>query len=275
MTGVSRPALPDRRRLVAGLGVGLGVAAALRPELAEAAAPERDWLAYAGRLRRGLADPSVRFDPAVEDGLLGATNAFRAQAGTPALHREPELQTVARAAAADLLLRGFFDHRSPEGFAPSSRAALLARSLIGSVAENIAAGHGPPEPTGDNLARFWFDSPGHRANMLQPSHDAVGHGVARRADSFTAVAVFMQVAARLPAPLPLSLQAAALRPALQAASPPVRDFALEPADPGAAHAHGLEPVWGEPPAGFHRLRPLTPDGRGDWLITFGPVVSLR
>ena len=270
---MSRPAFSDRRRFVTGLGAGLGVGAAAGPARAET--PERDWLAYAARLRRGMADPTLRFDPAVEGGLLGATNASRAQAGAPALRREPELETVARAAAADLLLRGFFDHRSPEGFAPSSRAALLARSLIGGVAENIAAGRGPPEPTGDNLARFWFDSPGHRANMLKATHDVVGHGVARRGDRFTAAAVFMQVASRLPAPLPLSMERTALRPALAAASPPVRDFALETADAGAGHEHGLEPVWGAPPPGFHRLRPLTPDGRGDWLITFGPVVSLR
>ena len=54
----------------------------------------------------------------------------------------------------------------------------------------------------------------------------------------------MRLAARLPAPLPLSMRAADLRPALQAASPTVRDFALEPADAGGEHAHGLEPVWG-------------------------------
>lgn len=262
---------PDRRRIVA----GLGAAAVLAPRAARAETPESDWRAYDARLRRGVADPALRFDTLVESGLLQATNGFRSRAGAPPLVAEPELELVARAAAADLLLRGFFEHRSPEGFAPSSRAALLARSLIGSVAENIAAGHGPPEPTGDNLGRFWFDSPGHRANMLQPTHGAVGHGVARRGDRFTAAAVFMQVAARLPAPLPAAMPAAALRPALQAAAPAVRNFSLEPADAGGAHAHGLEPVWGEPPAGFHRLRPLTPDGRGDWLITFGPVLSLR
>ena len=270
---MSRPAPSDRRRFVTALGVGAAAAAGAWPAVAET--PERDWLAYAARLGREAADPALRFDAGVERGLLVATNAFRARAGAPALRRETELETVARAAAADLLVRGFFEHRSPEGFAPSSRAALLARSLIGSVAENIAAGHGPPEPTGDNLARFWFDSPGHRANMLQPTHDAVGHGVARRGDRFTAAAVFMHLAARLPAPLPLAIASAELRPALEAATPSVRNFALEPADAGAVHAHRLQPVWGSPPPGFHRLRPLTPDGRGDWLITFGPVVALR
>ena len=270
-----RPSPPTRRAALAALPL-LGVAPTLLASAARAQTPPAAWRAYAERLRRAAADPAVRFDPGLERALLPATNAFRRDAGASPLAVERELERTARAQAADLLLRDYFDHRSPEGFAPSSRVALMARSLVGTTGENIAAGHGPPEPNGVSLSRFWWESEGHRVNMLRPGHTHVGHGVARRGGRFAAVALFMEVSARFPAPLPDAIDAAALLPALAAATPSLARASLEPAEADGAHAHTPPPFEGEPPRGFWRLRPLVPAAPGQgWSITFGPVVELR
>lgn len=267
------PTAPLRPGDLTRRGAAAGLLLAAAPTGARAQ-PLEAWRAYAARLRRGAEDASIGWRPEAERALLAFTNAFRAKQGLPPLAPEAELAAVARGVAADILLRGFFDHLSPEGFSPSARVGLLARSLCGVPGENIARGTRRIEPTGRNLADFWWDSPEHRANMARPVYTHAGHGVAVRGTGFAAVAVFLQLQARLPAPAPLELPAAGLRPLLARAQPAVTRLALEPAAPGGAHEKGVEPLEGAPPAGLWRLRPFVPREGGGWLVTYGPVVAL-
>lgn len=255
-----------RRALAAG-------ALALAPGAARAQ-PLDAWRAYAAQLRRGVEDPSLAWRPQVERDLSAATNALRAGEGLAPLREEPELAQVARAAAADILVRGFFRHDSPEGFSPSARVGLLARSLCGVPGENIARGTRRIEPTGRNLADFWWESPEHRANMTRAVYTHVGHGVALRGDAFAAAAVFLQLQARLPRPLPLEVASAALGPLLAAAEPPIRRLALEPAAAAGTHQSQVQPLEGAPPAGLWRLRPFVPREGGGWWVTYGPVTAV-
>ena len=123
--------------------LGAGVAAlagGLSPQLAHADdLGAESWLGYDARLRTLLdTPPGDGFQPAVEASLLAETNRYRAAQGAPRLSPHAGLDRVARAAAADMASRGFFDHHSPEGHAPSVRVGLLARELCGASGENIA-----------------------------------------------------------------------------------------------------------------------------------------
>ena len=257
----------DRRAALTG-------AAALAVPRRAVAQPAEAWSDYAARLSAGVTDPSLRLDADVARDLLAATNRLRTRAGATLLAAEPELDRLAGWQAADLLRRGYFDHVSPEGFAPSSRVALFARSLCGTSGENIAAGSHAPAPTGENLAAFWADSPGHRDNMLRAAHTHAGHGVARRGETFAAVAVFVHLDARFPAPMPFRLAAADLPALVARALPTLGHFSLEPATPDGGHAHAPDPIEGPPTPGLWRLRPFLRDGAQSWRVSFGPVFEL-
>ena len=257
--------LPTRRVTLAGGAALLGLGGV---------DPANEWTSYGAGLVAAGADPSLRLDAQVAHDLVGATNRLRAREGAQPLTAEPELDRLAGLQAADLLRRGYFDHRSPEGFVPSSRVALLARSLCGTSGENIASGTHAPAPTGENLAAFWADSPGHRDNMVRASSTHVGHGVARRGGAFAAVAVFLRLDARFPAPLPFRLAAIDLPARMAEALPTIAHYSLEAARPGGDHAHAPDPIEGAPPPGLWRLRPLLPDGPGNFRESFGPVIEL-
>lgn len=80
----------------------------------------------------------------VEEALIKATNAERAQHGLPALQLDTSLITSARQHAWWMVRNNNLQHTS----AP--------------VAENIAMG----QRTTSEVIRDWMNSPGHRANML-------------------------------------------------------------------------------------------------------------
>ncbi|MGF1646322.1 MAG: CAP domain-containing protein [Kineosporiaceae bacterium] len=97
-------------------------------------------------------------------------NAERAAAGCPALTIDDRLTEAADAHAADMVDRQYFDHTSPDGSTPSSRAA--AAGYPGSVAENIATGYSAAAAVVDG----WMDSPEHRANILDCDRRVTGIG---------------------------------------------------------------------------------------------------
>lgn len=105
---------------------------------------------------------------------LAEVNRLRREHGRPPVRRDERLAAAAQAHAEDLLRRAYYDHRSPEGGTPRSRAraAGLERSRL--VAENIAKGLFTPAEAVDR----WMDSPGHRANILHRRVTATGLGVA-------------------------------------------------------------------------------------------------
>jgi uncharacterized protein YkwD len=260
----------DRRSVLAGAGAGavlLGTAPLARAQAADG------WLGYEARLRTLLGTPpGDGFQPEVETQVLIQTNRFRAEHVLPSLRPHAGLERVARAAAADMASRGFFDHHSPEGHAPSARVGLLARELCGASGENIAFQEGGAPPDGRSFFAQWRDSPGHRENMLRPAYTHAGHGVIRVGERTYAVAALAEEKVRLGAEPPLRLgDGDALAAALASSAPRFDRFQLSGPD-----GEALSPVLtladlGALPSGAWRLRPHLPDGERRFLVLWGPI----
>jgi len=116
-------------------------------------------------------------DPAaVEREVLAAVNAIRREHGLVELDPDAALGRVARAYSEDMRDRGFFDHRDPDGRRAADRVA--ARGVpFRRIAENLGRVDRAREPA-DRAVRNWMDSPGHRANILDPGLLRTGVGVA-------------------------------------------------------------------------------------------------
>ncbi|HEX6850415.1 MAG TPA: CAP domain-containing protein [Candidatus Polarisedimenticolaceae bacterium] len=113
---------------------------------------------------------------AIERSAFDALNREREVRGLPALAFDARLAAVARAHSRDMLERGYFSHRSPEGEGPAARvtAASIPYRL---VAENIAQNVRVKDPTAEAVKQ-WMTSPGHRENVLAREFTRSAVGVA-------------------------------------------------------------------------------------------------
>ena len=113
--------------------------------------------------------PSIRED--LEIKMLQLVNEERAKQGLAPLKPDPELTEVARAHSRDMFARGYFAHISPEGQSPFDRMKE-AHVLFTTAGENLALAHSL------SIAHNGLmNSPGHRANILNPSFGRVGIGI--------------------------------------------------------------------------------------------------
>lgn len=106
----------------------------------------------------------------VLDEVIRLTNAARADNGLPPLAKQSQLTSAAQKHAADMGANDYFDHTGQDGSSPSDRAAR--EGYIGASGENIAAG----QPTPQIVVTGWMNSPGHRANILNPDYTIIGVG---------------------------------------------------------------------------------------------------
>lgn len=99
--------------------------------------------------------------------VLRLVNEERAKEGIAPL----ELCSVATLKAQDMAVFGYFKHESPNFGSPDKmlNAFGIHWHLSG---ENIAAGYQTPKQVMDG----WMDSPGHRANILDPGYKKLGVG---------------------------------------------------------------------------------------------------
>ena len=93
----------------------------------------------------------------------------------------------ARAHSQDMCRRRYFSHISPEGRQPWDRLRS-AGARFQAAAENIAMGYRTPE----EVHRGWLDSPGHRANRLNPAYRRAGVGLHRCGDMIYWTELFMR-----------------------------------------------------------------------------------
>jgi uncharacterized protein YkwD len=109
--------------------------------------------------------------PDLEMKMLQLVNEERTKRGLKPLQWDPEILPVARSHSQDMFARGYFSHYTLEGKDPFDRMKLAGIKYY-SAGENLALG-----PTLSICHEGLMNSPGHRANILNPSYGRVGIGI--------------------------------------------------------------------------------------------------
>ena len=107
-------------------------------------------------------------------------NEERAQQGVRKLRNHTLLRVAATRHSNDMVARTYFDHDGPAGSTLVSRVTRVGyvNPRVGwTVGENIGWGSGELS-TPKAMVQAWMESPGHKANLLNPSFKDVGIGIA-------------------------------------------------------------------------------------------------
>ncbi len=145
-------------------------------ELSFRAAHARSSLSV-NRELKGELRPALPGVEELEARTLEAVNQVRQANGLQPLRLASDLSEIARAHSRDMMERGYFAHKSPEGH---DLIVRLARSGIKDwryIAENLAYNAGYLDPV-TVAVEGWLNSPGHRRNMLNKQLTESGIGVA-------------------------------------------------------------------------------------------------
>lgn len=118
--------------------------------------------------------------------IFRATNELRAREGLPPLKAQPQLAAAAADQAAMLSIRIHSGHDNPLANHGDPHARALQAGLPeGAVGENAATLTARDRENGRNhtyremaavIVQAWLDSPGHRANLLDPKWHYLGCG---------------------------------------------------------------------------------------------------
>lgn len=109
--------------------------------------------------------------PDLEIKMLNLVNRERTKLGLKPLQWDPEILPVARAHSQDMFVRGYFSHYTLEGKDPFDRMKAVGIKYY-SAGENLALG-----PSLSICHEGLMNSPGHRANILNPTYGRVGIGI--------------------------------------------------------------------------------------------------
>ena len=109
--------------------------------------------------------------PALVGEVVAQTNAQRARYGLTPLTVDHRLTRAAQGHSDDMVARKFFAHDCPDGSSVADRVVAVGYTYA-VVAENIASG----QRTAAEVVDGWMDSPGHRANILNPDVRQIGVG---------------------------------------------------------------------------------------------------
>jgi uncharacterized protein YkwD len=146
--------------------------------------------------------------PATLAGLVNTlVNKERTALGLPTLSPDPVLAGIAENHSADMAANNFFDHVNPAGQDPTARgdaAGYSCRKEYGTyytygLGENLFQNNryssvtyysdgryvydwNSPEQIAESTVAGWMNSTGHRKNILTPTYDREGIGVAVSAD---------------------------------------------------------------------------------------------
>ena len=132
--------------------------------------------------------------------ILRLSNDERIARRLNCLEQHAGLDRVAADHSRDMALRGYFDHRDPEGKDALDRVEAGCRQLIVQRAgENIACltVDGDAAWVASELVQGWMESPGHRANILDAGWTHLGVGLWRRGNCVWATQVFVGLLAEL------------------------------------------------------------------------------
>ena len=105
--------------------------------------------------------------------VIELTNAERAKAKLPLLKENSQLVDAAQDHSDDMANDDFFSHRGVDGSTLGNRIQDSGYQYL-AAGENIAAG----QTTAEQVVEGWMNSPGHRANILNPNFTEIGIGYA-------------------------------------------------------------------------------------------------
>jgi uncharacterized YkwD family protein/spore coat assembly protein SafA len=108
---------------------------------------------------------------AYETEVIRLVNDVRKANGLKPLLQDWQLSRVARYKSQDMRDLGYFSHTSPTYGSPFNMMKSFGISYK-TAGENIAKGYATPKAVVD----AWMNSPGHRANILNPSYTHIGVG---------------------------------------------------------------------------------------------------
>ncbi|HZL25237.1 MAG TPA: CAP domain-containing protein [Acidobacteriaceae bacterium] len=154
-----------------------------------------------------------------EQYLFQAANAERASRGLPTLRWDAALYRAAQGHSLEMARRESISHQYP-GEPELAARGKSAGARFSLIAENVAEAQ-----TAVRIHDAWMNSPGHRANLLDPHVDAVGISVRSRNGQLYAVQDFERAVESLT----LEQQEQAVGRLVAAAGP----VAILPADEGA------------------------------------------
>jgi len=113
-------------------------------------------------------------------------NRERAANGEGPLRVNADLQAAAQSHSESMAMVGYFEHSGPEGGTVLDRLRTFGYIDRGTIAyevgENIAWGSFE-DATPASIVAAWMESPGHRANILNPDFRDTGIGISPRLPS--------------------------------------------------------------------------------------------
>ncbi len=126
-----------------------------------------------------------RNDQAIVNQIIALVNEERANNGLQPLSNNADLSEVAYLKAVDMANNNYFDHTSPTYGSPFDMMKTFEITSL-RAAENIAKG----QRTAESVMNDWMNSPGHRANILNPNFNEIGIGYEK--NEHTWVQMFIQ-----------------------------------------------------------------------------------
>lgn len=118
--------------------------------------------------------PSIDDVKALEQKVIDLVNQQRANNGLQALKANWEVCRVARYKSQDMIDKKYFAHQSPTYGSPFNMMESFGIKFS-AAGENIAYGQRTPQ----EVMNSWMNSPGHRSNILNPTYNQIGVGVAK------------------------------------------------------------------------------------------------
>jgi uncharacterized protein YkwD len=118
----------------------------------------------------GAAEAVIVNGPTWTETMLGDLNAQRTAVGAPALHMCATLQSAAQGHSDDMAATNTMSHTGSNGSTMVNRVEAAGYLGWTSLGENVAMGY----TTVDTVMNAWMNSPGHKANILNPSYTGVG-----------------------------------------------------------------------------------------------------
>lgn len=111
---------------------------------------------------------------ALESEVIRLVNVERNKVGRSPLTTNNQVSNVARLKSQDFIDNNYFSHNSPTYGTPFNMLKSFGISFT-AAAENIASG----QRTAAEVMKSWMNSSGHRENILSPTYNQIGVGVAR------------------------------------------------------------------------------------------------